>query len=74
MIGIREYEVQMRLNLWGRESRCFRKRRHVNLFVEMFMVEIISDDQRKPRPGNTSDADMTETSVLVTQHMPHMIG
>ena len=64
----------MRLNLWERKSRCFRKRRHVDLFVEMFMVEIISGDQRKPRPGNTSDAGMTETSVLVTQHMPYMIG
>ena len=64
----------MGLNLWGRKSRCFGKRRHVDLFVEMFMVEIISGDQRKPRPGNTSDTGMTETSVLVIRHMFHMIG
>ena len=46
----------------------------MNLFVEMFMVETISGDQRKPRPGDTSDAGSTETSVLVTRHIPHMIG
>ena len=46
----------------------------MDLFVEMFMAQIISGDQQKPRPGNTSDTDMTETSVLVIQHMPHMIG
>ena len=40
----------------------------MDLFVEMFMVRIISGDQRKPRPGNTSDTGMTETSVLVIQH------
>ena len=27
----------------------------MDLFVEMFMVRIISGDQRKPRPGNTSE-------------------
>ena len=46
----------------------------MNLFVEMFMVRTSSGGQRKPRPGNTSDTGMTETSVLVTQHMAHMIG
>ena len=46
----------------------------MDLFVEMFMVRIISGDQRKPRPGNTSDTGMTETSVLVIQHMLDMIG
>ena len=59
---------------WGRESKCFGRRRHVDLFVEMFMVGISSGDQRKPRPGNTSDTGVTETSVLVISHMPHMIG
>ena len=58
----------------GRESRCFRERRHMDLFVEMFMVRTSSGGQRKPRPGNTSDTSMTETSVLVTQHVPRMIG
>lgn len=46
----------------------------MELFVEMFMVRTSSGSQRKPRPGNTSDTGMTETSVLVSQHMPHMIG
>lgn len=46
----------------------------MDLFVEMFMVRIISGDQRKPRPGNTSDTGVTETSVLIIEHMPHMIG
>lgn len=46
----------------------------MDLFVEMFMVEIISGDQRKPRPGNTSETALTETSVLVIQHISHMIG
>ena len=46
----------------------------MDLFVEMFMVQTSSGGQRKPRPGNTSDTGMTETCVLVTPHMPHMIG
>lgn len=46
----------------------------MDLFVEMFMVRTSSGGQRKPRPGNTSDACMTETSVLVTEDMAYMIG
>ena len=46
----------------------------MDLFVEMFMARTSRGGQRKPRPGNTSDTGMTEMSVLVSQHMPHMIG
>ena len=46
----------------------------MGLFVEILMVRTSSGGQRKPRPGNTSDTCVTETSVLVTQHAPHMIG